>query len=389
VPRLRLRRPPLRVWVWSAAALALLLVAALLWRASDVAATDSTTAPTAHVPDSPPDADLAQAWSTTGDPLPDAPVESGRVMVGGEHGITALDAVTGEQAWHYTRGNAVLCDVTAVDGVAIGLFRTGDRCDEAVALDADTGLYRWTRNVNFAADVELSSTDGLLMAEDEGSVVLHDPRGNGKRWRYRAPGDCRLLDAAVGDTGVAVLQRCAAGTVQLRLFDGFNGKEHWTRDVATSPDAVPRLAGADRLVAVVVDDRLEVHRAEDGDVLETFDLPASDGDPAGETLHQAAAGSLALVWARDTVWALDGSTGRARWSRPALGLPTADDTAKVSPGASSVLVPENDGFVRRDLATGDEVDRLAVDGGLAEPGLTQVVGPVVVYRLPDRVLGYR
>jgi hypothetical protein len=89
------------------------------------------------------------------------------------------------------------------------------------------------------------------------------------------------------------------------------------------------------------------------------------------------------------VWALDESTGRARWSRPAVGLPSVQDVAQVAPGAASVLVPEEDGFVRRDLATGDEVERLPVDGGLEAPGRTSVVGPLVVYRLPDRVVGYR
>ncbi len=95
------------------------------------------------------------------------------------------------------------------------------------------------------------------------------------------------------------------------------------------------------------------------------------------------------MWARGTVWALDETTGEARWSRPAVGLPTVEDVAQVTPGAASVLVPEDDGFVRRDLATGDEVERLPVDGGLSGPGRTVVVGPVVVYRLPDRVIGYR
>jgi hypothetical protein len=132
-----------------------------------------------------------------------------------------------------------------------------------------------------------------------------------------------------------------------------------------------------------------VHGAENGNVLQTYDLPATDDDPATETLHQAGMGSVALVWARGTVWALDESTGEARWSRPAVGLPTVQDVAQVAPGAASVLVPEEGGFVRRDLATGEELERLPVEGGLSAPGRTATVGPVVVYRLPDRVIGYR
>ena len=384
----RLPRPPLRVGVWTAATLALVLVVALLWRGSDVAATDSTTAAAAEVPDAEPEGDLAQAWEFSGGPLPDRVVEDGRVVVGGERGITVLDAVTGEEAWHYTRANAYLCDVTAVDGLVLAVFRTAGRCDEAIALRAGTGVREWTRSVRFDADVDLTSTEQLLVATSDRSVHVLDPTGNGDRNDYRPPATCRLLDGTVGSSGVAVLQRCSAGTVQLKLIDGFSGDDVWTRDVAASPDAVVRLAGADRLVTVVVDDRLEVHGAEDGDVLQTFDLPAED-DPATETLHSAGSGSVAVVWARGTVWALDEGTGDARWSRSAVGLPSVEDVAQVAPGAATVLVPEADGFVRRDLATGDEVARLPVEGGLTAPGRAAVVGPVVVYRLPDRVVGYR
>jgi outer membrane protein assembly factor BamB len=386
---MRDRLPPLRVWVWAAAGLAVVLVAALLWRGSDAAATDSTTSAAPQVPDAPPEGELTEAWSVAGDPLPPRVVEGGRVVVGGEHGLAALDGVTGEEAWHYTRADAGLCDLTAIEGLVIGVFRSEDRCDEAVALRADTGVYAWTRNVDFDPDVELASTDQLMLASSDRSVIVYDPKGDQRRWVNRVPETCRILDADVGSAGVGVLQRCSTGTLQLRLLDGFTGAEHWERNVAASSDADARLSGVDRLVDVVVEDRLEVHGAENGNVLQTYDLPATDDDPATETLHQAGMGSVALVWARGTVWALDESTGEARWSRPAVGLPTVQDVAQVAPGAASVLVPEEGGFVRRDLATGEELERLPVEGGLSAPGRTATVGPVVVYRLPDRVIGYR
>jgi outer membrane protein assembly factor BamB len=385
----RLHLPPLRVWVWTAAGLVLALVAVLLWRGSDAAATSSTTAAAPEVPDSTPDGDVAEAWSADGGPLPQQVVEGGRVLVGGEHGITALDVVTGEEAWHYTRSNAALCDVTAIEDLAIAVFRTANRCDEAVALEAGTGVYEWTRSVNMDRDVVISSTNQLLLATADRSVLVYDPVGDQRRWVHRVPETCRILDAAVGDTGVGVLQRCSTGTLQLRLFDGFTGKEHWSRDVAAAPDADARLAGVDRLVDVVVENRLEVHRAEDGDVLQTYDLPDPDEDPATETLAQAGSGSAALVWARGRLWALDGATGGKLWAHRAVGLPSVDDVAQVVPGQAEVLVPEADGFVYRDLATGEEIERLPVEGGLSAPGRVSVVGPVVVYRLPDRVVGYR
>jgi hypothetical protein len=51
-------------------------------------------------------------------------------------------------------------------------------------------------------------------------------------------------------------------------------------------------------------------------------------------------------------------------------------------------VPDADGFVLRDTATGRELGRAAVSG-LPEGGLASTVGDAVVYRLPDRVLSFR
>jgi hypothetical protein len=44
--------------------------------------------------------------------------------------------------------------------------------------------------------------------------------------------------------------------------------------------------------------------------------------------------------------------------------------------------------VLRDLATGAELGRSAVEGGPVPGGRTSVLGPLLVYRLPDRVVGY-
>ena len=379
-------RPPLRVLVWTAATIALVVVAGLLWRGSDAAATESTTAAAPRIADGAPADALTEAWSGAGDPLPRRVVESGRVLVGNVHGVRALDGDTGEEAWHYTRANARLCDFTAVNGVAVAVFRTADRCDEAVALDAATGVRAWTRNVNFRGDATLASTDRIVLAASPTGVVTLDPTGNNIRWRYQAPDGCRLLGADVGSTGVAVLQHCTgAPSVQLRLLDGFGGDTIWSRNVAP-PDGPPlRIVGADRLVDVVLGDSLLVHSGQDGAVLQTLPLPRGTTDPETEILHQAGVGDLALVWVRGTLWALDRTTGEVRWERPALGLPavsgaTGDD--------ATVVVPEADGFVRRDAATGSEQDRFRVDG-LPSGGRTFLLGPVVVYRLPDRVLGYR
>jgi outer membrane protein assembly factor BamB len=383
-------RPPLRVWGWTAGTLALALVALLLWRGSSVAATDSTTTAAApRVPDTAPAAELTRSWSADADgALPRQVVEEGRVVVPGERGLTAVDAVTGEEAWHYRRADARLCGLTAVDGLVVAVFRTGDRCDEALALDAATGVRQWTRNLSLRGDATIAGTDQVVLATSPTGVVVLDPAGSNVRWRAAVAEGCELTGSDVGSAGVALLERCpGTAALQLRLFDSFSGQPRWTRDLAVPDGAAVRLTGVDRLVGVVAGDTLLVHSPDDGSQLQQLPLPPADGDPATEPLLQAGAGDLALVWARGTLWALEPGTGTPRWQLPARGLP-AGGADKTAPGATAAWVPEADGFVRRDLGTGAETGRAAVDGGPPAGGLTTAVGPVLVHRLPDRVLAY-
>ncbi|MGY1794199.1 PQQ-binding-like beta-propeller repeat protein [Geodermatophilus sp. SYSU D00525] len=386
-----LRPPPLRVWVWTAATLALAVVATLLWRGSSVAATDSTTAAEPPVPSAAPAGDLAPAWSVDVDvPLPDAVVEGGRVVVPVADGVTALDPATGEEAWHYRRTDAALCGLSAGDGLVVAVFRTADRCDEALALTAATGVRAWTRNLSLRGDATVTGADQVVLASSDTGVVVLDPVGDNVRWRAGAESGCTLLDTAAGSAGVAVLQRCAgSAAVQLRLFDSFSGEARWTRDLAVADGDEVRLAGADRLVDVVSGDALLVHRPDDGTQLQELALPApTDGGAEGDPVLQSGTGDVALVWARSTVWALDRTSGATLWSTPALGLPTASAAGKGEVGQAGVWVPEPDGLVLRDPATGAELSRVALQDPPAPGGRAAVAGPVLVYALPDRVLGY-
>ncbi|MGY1652072.1 outer membrane protein assembly factor BamB family protein [Geodermatophilus sp. SYSU D01119] len=380
-----LRPPPLRVRVWTAATLALALVAVLLYRGSSVAATDSTTAPASPLPEGTPAGQVAQAWSADGDGLPAQLVQEGRVVVPGERGLVAHDAVSGEEAWHYRRDDARLCGATAVDGLVVAVFRTADRCDEALALDAATGVRQWTRNLSLRGDATIQGTAQVVLASSRTGVVVVDPTGDNVRWRTAADEGCALDGTAVGSSGVALLQRCpGAGALQLRLFDSFTGQARWTRDVPLPADGGDvALVGADRLVTVAAGGTLLASRPDDGS--EAAALPLPDGDGG---LLQGGAGDLALLWARGTLWAVDPATGEVRWERPAQGLP-ALEAGKAATGEVAVWVPEEGGFVLRDLATGEETSRADVDGGLAPGGRTSVAGPALVYRLEDRVLGYR
>ena len=375
------------MWVWTAAGLVLAVVAVLLWRGSDAAATSSTTATAPAVPDAAPAGQLSTRWSAHTGPAPRRVVEGGRVLTTDAHGLTARDPLTGQEAWHYTRSNARLCDATAVNGLVIAVFRTASRCDEAVGLHAGTGVRAWYRNVNFAGDARLASTDRIVLAWSPSGIATLDPTGNNTRWRHAAPTGCHLIGADVGSTGVVVLQRCTGGSTGLtvQLFDGFSGSSTWTADVGTAGGPA-RLAGADRLVDLVVGDRLRVLSPTDGRTLQELTLPAL---PAGssvtrEPVQQTGVGDVALVWVRGSVRALDQATGVQRWQVSATGLPSVSGPAAASP---TVLVPEAGALVERSPADGAELGRSTLDADLPAGGRTAVVGPAVVYATADRVFG--
>jgi outer membrane protein assembly factor BamB len=306
------------------------------------------------------------------------------VLVGSPHGIRALDPVTGDEAWHYTRSNARMCGLTVTDGVAVAVFATDDRCDEAVALDAGTGVRVWTRSLSLAGDAVLHSTAAIVLASNPTGVVTLDPTGSNVRWRYGAPGNCRLLGADAGTTGVVVLQRCGStGNVQVRLLDGFAGSVHWSRDVPAAEDDPVRMLGNDGAVTLLVGDEVQTLAGPDGSELARLPVPAGTTD-----VEQTTVGSVSLVRIEGTVSALDTSSGAALWQAPAIGLPVASAAPKDADRPAALVLPDEQGFSSRDPATGTELERFAV-AGLPSGGTVSGIGPVVLLRLDDRVLGYR
>ena len=372
-------RPPLRVWAWTAAVLALVVVWALLWRGSDAAATESTTAAPADVPTGTPAGAVSAAWSAPTTPTGGAvraTVDGGRVVVGDEHGVRALGVDSGEEAWRYTRANARLCDWTVVGGRVVAVFGTEDRCDEALALAVDTGVRAWTRNLDLRPDAVLSSTEGIVLATSPTGVLTLDPVGDSIRWRAAPDEGCTVEDADVGGAGVAVLQRCA-DTTQVRLLDGYDGTVLWTRDVAGGTT----LAGVEQAVVVAGGDGVQLLAGADG-----APLGAPMAEPAAEVLVSGV-DTTALVWAGGTLTVVDQGTGTVSWRTPATGLPAGTVDRALLAAGTSVPVPEGDAVVLRDLATGAELQRITIPGPLAG-GLVTVTGPAVVHQLPDRVVAH-
>jgi outer membrane protein assembly factor BamB len=314
--------------------------------------------------------------------MPEDVVESGRILTASAHGVRALDPLTGEEAWHYSRSNARLCDVAVTSGVAVAVFRTADRCDEAVALDADTGVRRWTRNVSFGPDVVLESTESIVLAVAEQSLVTLDPVNNNIRWRYEAPERCHLLDAEAGDAGIVLMQRCSGSpAVQLRLLDGFEGNARWSRDLPAVTDEDVRLLGADRVVGVEVGGDVQLLAGADGAPLRTL--------PSADDAQMTSIGVAVLLRLDGILRAYDPATAELLWETAARGLPTPAPVPKQGDGAGLLLVPEASGFVPRDALTGERRGTPSAADDLASGGLATAVGPVVVHQLGDEVVVYR
>jgi hypothetical protein len=101
-----------------------------------------------------------------------------------------------------------------------------------------------------------------------------------------------------------------------------------------------------------------------------------------------AIGTSALVWADSALTVVDQDTGAVSWRTPATGLPAGSVDRALLDAGTPVPVPEGDAVVLRDLATGEELQRVDTPP-LRSGGLLTVAGPVVVHQLPDQVLAYR
>jgi len=129
-----------------------------------------------------------------------------------------------------------------------------------------------------------------------------------------------------------------------------------------------------------VDGEVEALSPADGTVLTS--LPVSDDVQVGS------AGPVTLVRVDGRLHALDGTSGASLWDVPSLGLPTPPPAAKDDRTPAALLVPEDGAFVQRDPTTGAELGR-STAADLSDGGTATQVGPVVVLRLPERMLGYR
>lgn len=375
------RRRPL---LWIAASVAGLVVLTVLWNGSDIANTSRRMAsaePAQVAPAALGDGGVRQVWAAASGPDATSAVENYTVIVGAGNGVTGRDPVTGEERWHYRRTTAQLCDWTAADGVVVAVFRTAERCTEAVALDAGTGARMWYRNVSFSADVTLSSTNQITLASTPEGLAALGTTSSGDRWNYAPPEGCLIADSAVGDVGAVLILGCGDRSPGLIILDGFDGTQRWTASLQGT-DA--RLLGSSGAVTVLEPGPPSILQVFDREGVRTASVPdvAPPSQAAGSRAQTRLLGEQLLVFTGTTVSVLDNASGVITWSVQAEAMPSLL--------GSRLVLLEAGAFVERTLVSGEIVRTVLVQG--ADPptgGQLDQIGATVVVTGPQQVAVYR
>jgi hypothetical protein len=267
--------------VAAAIAVVLVVVGLVLYLNSDIRAANlqvgvSSPAPTtaSQVPQS-----LSQLWTASTDAdLGAVASADGVVVTTDPHGITALDAVTGQQRWSYSRSNRTLCAVangkdTGVTGI-ITVYSENGWCSEVNTFQAVDGERGDTRTGPYP--------EGGSLVDGGDSAGWFSPDLI-EIWRYDLvrtaqygvqpnppnPGTqhtgCTFTDLAITQTQFATVEHCAAQGTHARVVLNFddpgaqNSPDKWDNfkfsarmDVDSGSDAAVIVGLTSDRVAVLV-----------------------------------------------------------------------------------------------------------------------------------------
>lgn len=293
---------------------------------------------------------------------PAAPLVAGRYLVlTHAYGASAVDAVTGQTRWSYTRsdGLAVVAVVVAGGGRTAAVLFDGYIGGLVVALDTATGRQLWQRrDRGWGLATTMFGTDAAVLVNDRavggGEAVTQalDPRDGAVRWTWRSAtggrhGCWAHAGTPAGDVvALAVLcddrrQDFVAG------LSTRDGRELWRWRPDGGGEETPfarsiQAAGAAFWVLTTRPATRDGKPAVDTALV----LDARTGKPSAQ--HPAPQGLPVLagdtaLYVDGTTTAVDLATGRVRWRRdiPALAgrTPTA---AAQRDGATYVLAPPDD-----------------------------------------------
>ena len=371
------RRRRRDVVVAAVLALIALSAAATVHLTSDLRQVTSSTAEVTAVPRSATSAPtvLRESWSRPTDPrLGGVASARGVVVTTDEHGLTGRDPATGDQRWVYSRSNRDLCAVHSADVTAgsrsypgpgvrgiLAIYRHGNRCQEVVTLDPQTGARAYQRTIPGDPDGAVISggpyagwlTHDLLDLWRNDLLRTHQygnqpasPESNSTHT------GCAFLDAAVTDEQFATVENCPAQGPTLRLVLSWADPDREKRDVWSPYRSEPRAdidtgATAARILAITPD-RVAVLVNAPVSALVVYD---ADGSVVSRTPMAAPTGAFEITGPTprtvldDVRYALLGSTLLAFTTEVrtvrVTATPTTTGTAGTTSGTAPVVTDED------------------------------------------------
>jgi eukaryotic-like serine/threonine-protein kinase len=284
-------------------------------------------------------------------------VGAGTVYVATKAGsLVALRLADGSERWRTHVGDYVARTTPALSGntlfVAAGYT--------LLAIDAETGLKRWSVPVRFAGSCSpVVEGDLVFVATQEGHVSAYATQNGKEVWHYR--NDNLLFGSPAVAEGVIVIAD-EAGTVT--AIDAGTGRELWQKSTGGEAFTTPAI---DHGVAYVTTNEpsLTAFNLKSGSQLWSRDV-------GGESSPAVGGGVIFVGGDDQSVRAIDAATGETQWSTP-LGyaiqssVTYAGEAVFVGSGPTLTAIDRNDG---RTLWT-------HVTGGVVTADLAEVAQTVI------------
>lgn len=377
----------------TAIAVAVVVIAALIWWTSDARATISrpaaspvkTLAPAKVVPDS-----LRELW-TASSPKTTRPVlAGGSVVTGDGHQVDGRDPATGSVLWSYAR-DLDLCGVTSVYNYAVAVYPDARGCGQVSTIDGQTGTRGPSRTAYADPEVALSSDGTTVLAAGDSRLELWRSDmvrmisygALDARIKPGVPGPvlCRLESAAASTAAVSVLESCP-DQPDLRLTVLRPAKEEDTPDLKyVSLPGVKSDSGA-RVVAVsetttavyVPTPRPSLMIIDEtGSTTANLPLPKPVSADAAATV----AGDVVTWWTGDAVLVFSASGMQYRYTVGPVGTHVPVGPATMMAGR--LIIPVSDGLGVYDPANGADERFIPLDRRPAQSAVVPAaVGSVLL-----------